>query len=147
MRAERRDGGIAAHFAARGDQRVDDGKRRGIGAVDQDRFGRAADAGAAHLGVDRKIDCPGRIGGAVDIEVIDPVEMREHRHARLVLNAGDQPLAAARNDDVDQTLRAEQRADRGAILCRHQLHRIGGQSGLGETRRERIRARAERGSK
>src|SRR3546814_4491286 len=85
-------------------------------AVDQDRLGRAADSGAAHLGVDREADRLRRIGGAVDIEMVDAVEMREHGHARFVLHARDEALAAARDDDVDQPLRAEHCADRGAVL-------------------------------
>src|SRR3546814_3377258 len=53
-------------------------------------------------------------------------------------------LAAARNDDVDQSLREQQRADRGAVLRRHELHRVDGQARLGETRRERGVDRAVR---
>ena len=48
-------GRIAAHRAARLDQRLDQGlqhERRG-GAVDEQRFGGAADAGPPHLSVDR----------------------------------------------------------------------------------------------
>src|SRR3546814_2662388 len=41
MRAQRRDILVAAHFAPRRDQRVDDCERRAIGAVDQDRLGRS----------------------------------------------------------------------------------------------------------
>ncbi len=91
-------------------------RRLGEGAVDQHRLGRAADAGAAHLGV----DAPARrafAGSAarVDIGVVDPVEMGEHGHARLGLHARDQALAAARDDHVDQPLRREHRADGRAV--------------------------------
>ena len=58
--------------------------RRGDGAVDQQRLGRAADAGAPHLGVDGDRHRHVEFGRAVDIEMADAFEMREHRHARLL---------------------------------------------------------------
>ena len=58
--------------------------------------------------------------------------MREHGHARLGLDARDQALAAARDDEVDHALRRQHRADRGAIGGGHQLDRVGGQAGGGE---------------
>ena len=51
--------------------------RRGAGLVDQQRLGRAADAGAAHLGVHRDGARHVEIGGRVHIDVADAVEMRE----------------------------------------------------------------------
>src|SRR3546814_12084891 len=69
--------------------------------------------------------------------MVDAVEMREHGHARLLLHARDEALAAARDDDVDQPLRAEHRADRGAVLRRPELHRVGGETRRDEPRRER----------
>ena len=47
-------GVVAAHLAAGIDQHLDQRLQagRGAGAIDQQRLGRAADAGAAHLGVE-----------------------------------------------------------------------------------------------
>ena len=65
----------------------------------------------------------------MDEDVVDPVEMREHGHARLGLDARDQPLAAARHDHVDHALARQHRADRGAIGGGDELDRVGGQPG------------------
>ena len=114
-------GGVAAHFAAgveqHGDQRLE--MRRRHGAIDQQRLGRAADAGAPHLGVEH--DGLGHVerGGLVDIDMADAFEMREHRHARFGLHARDQALAAARHDDVDgavETVQHHRRRRRGRAV-------------------------------
>ena len=70
-------------------------------AIDQQRLGRAADAGAPHLGVEHDAHRHVEVGVAIDVGVADAFEVREHRHARLLLHARDQALAAARHDDVD----------------------------------------------
>ena len=57
----------------------------------------------------------------VDIDVADAFEMGEDRHARLVLHARDQALAAARHDDVDECRRgpsASRRRRRGRWSAR-----------------------------
>ena len=103
---------------------------RGDRAVDQQRLGRAADAGAPHLGVDGDAHRHVEPGGAVDVEVAEPFEMREDRHARLLLHARDQALAAARDDDVEIAGQARQHgADGGAVGGRHELDRVGRQAG------------------
>jgi hypothetical protein len=71
-------------------------------AVEQQGFGGAADAGAAHLGVDHDGAGHGRIGRLVDIDVAQAFEMGEDRHAGIGLDAGDEALAAARHDDIDR---------------------------------------------
>ncbi len=117
--------------------------RRDAAAIDQQGFGRAADAGAPHLGVQRDLARHREIGGAVDIGVAEPVEMRDHRHAALGLHTRDQRLAAARHDHVDDAGRGQHVADGGAILGRPQLDRCLGQPGgakpPGETRSNRGR--------
>ena len=80
--------------------------RLGEGPVDQQRLGRAADAGAAHLGVDDDRRGHVEVGGRVDIDVADAFEMGEDRHPRLGLHARDEALAAARHDDVDGAVEA-----------------------------------------
>ena len=96
---------VAAHRATRGDQRFDERgqhRRRG-GAVDQQRLGGAADAGAAHLRIDDDRDRLVEVGGAVDVDVHEAFEMGEDGHPRLALHALDQALAAARHDDVERS--------------------------------------------
>ena len=104
------------------DQRLE--MRRRAGAIDQQRLGRAADAGAPHLGVEHDRLRHVERGGLVDIDVADAFEMREHRHARLRLHARDQALAAARHDHVDRAVEAgEHHPDRGAVARRHERDR------------------------
>ena len=79
---------------------VRNGRALGLeeGAVDQQAFRRAADAGAAGLGVQ---DHPPRlreVGGPVDVDVHDALEMGEDRDPRLGLHPADEALAAARHD-------------------------------------------------
>ena len=110
--------------------------RRRAGAIDQQRLGRAADAGAAHLGVEHDRLRHLEIGGAIDIDMADAFEMREHRHARFVLHARDKALAAARHDHVDAAVKpAQHLADRGAVAGRHQLDRLFRQAGLAQALR------------
>src|ERR1700743_81598 len=44
---------------------------------------RAAGGGAAHLGVQQDRLRHFQIGGVIDIDVVDALEMRKHRHPRL----------------------------------------------------------------
>ncbi len=102
-------------------------------AVDQQALGRAAHAGAPHLGVEHQRDRDVEIGAAIDVGVADAFEMREHRHAGLGLHAGDEALAAARHDHVDGAVEARQHvADGVAIGGRHQLDRGLGQLGCAQ---------------
>ena len=101
---------VAAHLATGLDQHLDQRLERGrcAGAIDQQGFGRAADAGTAHLGVQHNRLRHFEIGGAVDIDVVDAFQMREHRHAGLRFDARDETLAAARHDDVDAAVQSAQ---------------------------------------
>ncbi len=127
------------------------GRRR---AVNEQRLGRAADAGAPHLGVD---DDPQRfveVGGPVDIDVHDPLEMGEDRHPRLALHPVDEALAAARHDDVersaeplqhlpDRRARGEWRA-RNRRLGQTGLLEAGDEAGMDRGRRmETVRSAAQ----
>ncbi len=115
------------------------------GAIDQQRLGGAAHAGAPHLGIEH--DCLGhlRVGGAVHIDVAVAVEMGEHRKAGLGLHPGDEILAAARHDDVDHAVEAgEHLAHRRAVAGRHQLDGALGEAGLREAGGERGVDRARR---
>ena len=85
-------------------------------AVDQQRLGRAADAGAPHLRVQHDRARHLEIGVAVDVDVADALEVADHRHARLLLHALHEALAAARHDHVDAARscrRASRRPPRG----------------------------------
>ena len=67
-----------------------------------------------------------RSAAPCDVDVADAVEMREDRHARLVLHARHEALAAARHDHVDVAVEARQhRADRRAVAGRHKVDRVG----------------------
>ena len=113
--------------------------RRRDRAIDQQRLGGAADAGAAHLGVEHDRLRHVERRGLVDIDVADAFEMREHRHPRFLLHARDQALAAARHDHVDGAVEAgEHHPDRGAVARRHQLDRVRRQAGLREPVDDRV---------
>ncbi len=102
---------------------------RDAGAVDEQRLGGAADAGAPHLGVERDGARHAHIGVAIDVHVAVAFQVADHRHARLALHALDQALAAARHDDVDVLAHAREHvADRGAVRGRHELDAVRGQA-------------------
>ncbi len=61
--------------------------RGGGVAFDQQRLGCAADAGAAHLGVEHHRLRHVEIGRVVDIDVVDAFEMCEHRYAGFGFDA------------------------------------------------------------
>ena len=105
----------AAHARSADQHRQQRGRDRGI---DQQRLGRAADAGAPHLGVGQHRARHRRIGRGVDIGVAEPLGMGQHRHPRLALHALHQRLAAARDDQVDQPRRRQHGRDIGPVRCR-----------------------------
>ncbi len=75
-------------------------------AVDEQGFGGAANASAAHLGIEHDVHRQIAVGGFVDIDMHDAFEMGEDGHARFVLHPLDQAAAAARHDDVDIAVQA-----------------------------------------
>ena len=130
------DRGIAANLAAgveqHGHQRLEE--LCGAGAIDQQSLGRAAYAGAAHLGIEHDRFGHAELGLAVDIDMADAFEVSEHRHARLGLHPADQILAAARHDHVDGAIEAGQHhADRFTIAGRDERDGRGGQPGFDQT--------------
>jgi hypothetical protein len=74
----------------------------GAGPVDQQRLGGATNAGAAQLRIDDDPRRPREVGGAIDIDVHDALEVGEDRDTRLALDAFDQASAAARHDHVER---------------------------------------------
>jgi hypothetical protein len=109
-------------------QGVQDGRGVAICAVNQKRFGRPANAGAAHLGVYGNCQRLGGVSRLVDIGMTNSIEMGEYGDARIILDAFDQRLATARDDDVDQAARRQHRADAGSVCNRHELDGISGQA-------------------
>ena len=138
---------VAAHLAACFEQRLyqrGQDIRRGR-RIDEQRFRRPAHAGAAHLGVEHDAHRHVEIGVTVDVGVAEALEVREHRHARLLLHALDQALAATRHDDIDGAVEAAKHvADGGAVGCRHELDRRLGQAGALEAGDERRMDRQRR---
>ena len=131
---------VAAHLAAGVDEILDDRLQvRGHArAIDEDRFRRAANARAPQLRVLRDAPRHVEIRGGVDVRVADAFEMAHDRHARILLHARDQTLAAARHDDVDEAGHVAQHdADGFAILRRHHLHGRLGQAVLRASARAR----------
>ena len=126
---------IASHLAARLDQRIDQRHEMGLrrGAIDEQRLRRAAHTGPPHLGVEHDGLRHGGIGRLMHIDVTDAFEMREHRHPRLLLHAGDEAFAAARHDHVDSAAEPGKHESHSlALHRRHELDRCLGQSCLPE---------------
>ena len=109
---------IAAQLAAGVDKRGRNPGEQcvGHGGINQQRFERAADAGAAHLGIDHEVDSLLRIGRPINIHVAEALEVADHRHAGVLLHTLDQAAATARYDDIDLAIKAGQHlADSGAV--------------------------------
>ena len=133
---------VAAYFATGFQQRANKRSGRGIVLIDQQGLHRSADAGPPHLGVDRDRQRLVGVGVLGDIGMTNAVEMRENRHPRLVLDPLDQRLAAARNDDVDQSAGLQHRPDRSPVGGLDQLDGVGRQARLDHARDHRLVNRA-----
>ncbi|MCY1224037.1 hypothetical protein D9M72_361800 [compost metagenome] len=84
------------------------------------------------LGVVGHADGLVQVGGNVDVDVADAVQVLDHRHLGLAADALDQALAAARDDHVHILRHADQRPHGGAVGGFHHLHQLAGQAGLGQ---------------
>jgi len=118
--------------------------RRLRSAIDQQRFGRAADTSPPELCVQH--DDLGHIedGRLVDVDMAHAFEMGEHRDACLALYSRDETFAASWNDDVDLAVEALQHhAHRVAIAGRNKrdrgLRQIGLAQSLGQRGVDRVR--------
>ena len=87
------------------------------GFVEQQCFGGAANAGAAHLGVDHHFLGHGWVRCFVNIDVADAFKVTENRDAGFVLNPGNQTFAAAWNDDVDGATQTFEHFTNGGAVC------------------------------
>ena len=109
----------------------------------EQRLHRVAGAVALRLRVVGDADGLLEVGRAVDVDVAQPVEVLDHRHARLAHQPRDQPLAAARHDDVDELGHRDHRAHRRAVGAVDHLHDVGRQPGrIQSFADQRRRARA-----
>ncbi|MNN20003.1 hypothetical protein D3C81_1332620 [compost metagenome] len=84
------------------------------------------------LGVVGDADGLVQIGGNVDIDVADAVQMLDHRDLGVAADALDQALAATRYDHVDVFGHGDQCAHGGTIGRFHYLHGARGQAGFGQ---------------
>ena len=123
--------GATADFDALFGQHVGDRRQQhgSDGTVDEQRFGGVAGAVALGLGVLDDFQRLVRIGFLFQINVAVAVQVLNHRHARLGEQAGDQALAAARDDDVDEFAHRDELTDGGAISGVDHLYRFSRQAG------------------
>ncbi len=115
---------VAAHLATGSEERLDHRRdvSRGRGRVEQHGLGSTTDTGAAELGVEHDLARHVHVGRSVHVDVAIALQVTDHRHARLLLDACDEVLASARHDDVDVVGHAlEHVADGLAVLRRDQL--------------------------
>ena len=120
---------LAAGVEQHGDQRLE--QPVAASAIDQQRLGGAAYAGAAHFGVEHDRLRHRELGLGIDVDVANAFEMREHRHPRFGLHAANQIFPAARHDDIDSPIEARKHhPDRLAVASGNQRDRGGRQSGL-----------------
>ena len=112
--------------------------------VDEQRLGRVADPGPVDLRVEGDPPRHLEVGVGVHVDVAVAGRRVHDRHRRDLLQRLLQPLAAARDDQVDQALRGRQLRELLAIAGQ-QLDRRRRQAGLGqrladERRQRRVRA-------
>jgi hypothetical protein len=88
-----------------------------------------AGAVALGLGVLDDLQRLVRVGFLFEVDVAVAVQVLDHRHARFGQQAGDQALAAARHDDVDEFAHGDQLADRSTVSGIDDLDAFGGQAG------------------
>ncbi|MND53378.1 hypothetical protein D3C80_444140 [compost metagenome] len=131
---QRASGGVATQLHAL--VAIDGGQRRqhtlGNGGVHQQGFHGVAGRVTLGLGVVGHANGLVQVGGDVDVDVADAVQVLDHRHLGLAADALDQALAAARDYHVDVLGHADQRADGGAVGGLDHLHQFGRQLGLGQ---------------
>src|SRR5690606_38025126 len=101
-------------------------------SVYQQRLHGIAGRVALGLGVVGDTDGLVQIGGHVDVDMADAIQVLDHRHGGIAADALDQALAAARDDDIDKFGHADQRPYGGTISGFDYLHGSGWQFGLGQ---------------
>ena len=105
---------------------------RGDRGVDQQGLGRVADPGPLDLGVDGDPPRHLEVGVGVDVDVAVARRRVHHRHRRDRLDRLLQPLAAARDQQVDEALLGRQLGELLAVAAGERQHGVLGQAGLGQ---------------
>ena len=82
------------------------------------------------------------ICGGVDVDVTDALVVLDHRDARVLGDEADEPLAAARDAQVDQLVEHDELRDRFTIGDRYELDGFGRQLRGGEPGLHRAKQRA-----
>ena len=98
---------------------------KGDAAVHEERFRRVAGGVALGLGVVGDAHGHLEVARIVHVGVADPLEVLDHRDGRLRGEPGDEALAAARNEDVDLALGADEGAHEFAVAALEHLHALG----------------------
>ena len=103
----------AAHLDALGLERGNDGRQQlgGGGALDEQRLDRVAGGGVLDLGVDAHAHGQVHVGGLVHVDVADAVGVAHHGNAGVVHDVAHEGVGAARDEQVDQAVAAQQLAD------------------------------------
>ena len=96
-----------------------------------------ADRRPAGLGVFDDVERHAGVGGFVDVDVADAGSGLDAGNLRLLDARADQPRAAARDQQVDQTDGGHQLDGAGAARVLHQPDQTGGQSGVLKPRAQR----------
>ena len=84
--------------------------------VDEQRLGRTAYTGAAHLGIDDDLARHCQIGRGIDVDVAQPLKMGKHRHTSFSLHSSYQAFAAARNDHVEISIETFEHFANGSTI-------------------------------
>ena len=87
--------------------------------VDHERLGGVADARPLRLRVHRDPDGHVEVRVGVDVHVAVARRRVHHRHGGVLLERGLQPLAAARDDQVDEALGRRDLAQLVAVAAGH----------------------------
>jgi hypothetical protein len=91
--------------------------------VHDERFGRVANTHSLALAVDHDLAGHFEVGRSVDINVTIPGEVLDDRHLGLGGHSADEPLAAARDRQVDILGHRKKLADGRPVRSAHELHR------------------------
>src|SRR5690606_13839358 len=106
---------------------------RGNVVMHQQCFHGAANAVAIGFGVNSDVVCHVEIGVTVDVQVAVAVQVFDQGYLGIGTQAGDQALAATRNDDIDVIGHGDQFAHGGAVGGVDHLYGVGRQAGIGQS--------------
>ena len=87
----------------------------GLASVNEETLERVANTGADRLAVDDQADREFEIAARIGEQMTDSLVMLNHRHPRVLGHEAYEPLAAPRDDQIDETREAQHSAHRFAI--------------------------------